>query len=509
MVDMYRTFKGAQAEFDEKILVVKSIWLKTSMQLTFIKSVESELGPEHHELHDEMLHLLCNKLRTACVKLEAVQKRRATKFTLNDEGSMRRLKYTFMKPYIEETIQALVKWQELYDPTWYLILRIGNQHIDTTLRTTTGDADSVIRHAATVRESLQPQSSTHVSVFLSSSRLNEAKTQIVPFSTARWGPLPGSSPTKFILIDRILCGGMDRDLITRGIRTFAVKLRSADPAKFSLLTCRGVVRVHDDAKALQGFDMILDFPPNSGRTPHSLRSSLISRHQYNLSDRFALARQMANATNYVHMFGFVHKGVRPENAICMNEDEARLGPFFLIGFEQVRLTDGRTHRSGNSDRWKDIYKHPSRQGMYPYRDYCMQHDIYSLGACLLEIGLWTSFVTYDIGNIPELDSKALGIDESQVPLSDCALKDRLVHLAKTDLPISMGSTYAEIVANCLTCLDEENNDFGDRSEFEDEDGILIGLKYIEKVSFAHFPNSRMILMTNRFYQDFATSQYKI
>jgi hypothetical protein len=185
------------------------------------------------------------------------------------------------------------------------------------------------------------------------------------------------------------------------------------------------------------------------------------------------------------MFGFVHKGIRPENAFCLDDNPSRLGPFYLIGFEHTRLADGRTNRAGESDLWKDIYKHPSRQGLYPYEDYCMQHDIYSLGVCLLEIGLWKSFITYDMGSTPKLDTKVLDIDEAQGSLSGHALKDGLLKLAKAELPGSMGCLYAEIVANCLTCLDKENDDFGDRSELEDEDGILIGLRYIEKVTHAH------------------------
>ena len=46
----------------------------------------------------------------------------------------------------------------------------------------------------------------------------------------------------------------------------------------------------------------------------------------------------------------------------------------------------------------------------------------------------------------------------------------------------MGSKYAEIVETCLTCLEPDNVDFGDQREFEDEDGIRVGVRYIEKVS---------------------------
>lgn len=46
----------------------------------------------------------------------------------------------------------------------------------------------------------------------------------------------------------------------------------------------------------------------------------------------------------------------------------------------------------------------------------------------------------------------------------------------------MGTRYSDIVETCLTCLDPDNNGFGDESEFEDEDGILVGVRYIEKAS---------------------------
>lgn len=46
----------------------------------------------------------------------------------------------------------------------------------------------------------------------------------------------------------------------------------------------------------------------------------------------------------------------------------------------------------------------------------------------------------------------------------------------------MGTIYSEVVVTCLTCLDPENADFGNEDEFQDEDGILVGVRYIEKVS---------------------------
>lgn len=64
-----------------------------------------------------------------------------------------------------------------------------------------------------------------------------------------------------------------------------------------------------------------------------------------------------------------------------------------------------------------------------------------------------------------------------------AIKQVLQGLAKDRLSIMMGEIYADIVTSCLTCLDKDNTGFGDESQFEDEDGILVGVRYIEKASF--------------------------
>lgn len=46
--------------------------------------------------------------------------------------------------------------------------------------------------------------------------------------------------------------------------------------------------------------------------------------------------------------------------------------------------------------------------------------------------------------------------------------------------------YTSVVLSCLTCLDRDNHAFGDESEFIDEDGVLVGVRYIEKASQANY-----------------------
>lgn len=106
---------------------------------------------------------------------------------------------------------------------------------------------------------------------------------------------------------------------------------------------------------------------------------------------------MATSVGHVHIFGFVHKSIRPESVLCFGhgpDDDDTLASTVLVGFELFRRDMGWTHRLGDSSFDGNLYRHPSRQGMNPASGYIMQHDIYSLGVCLLEIGLWSSLVEY-------------------------------------------------------------------------------------------------------------------
>jgi len=63
------------------------------------------------------------------------------------------------------------------------------------------------------------------------------------------------------------------------------------------------------------------------------------------------------------------------------------------------------------------------------------------------------------------------------------IQKKLVALAKARLPSKLGRKYTDVVVTCLTCLDTGNT-FGEEKDYRDEDGILVGVRYIEKVFFA-------------------------
>ncbi len=198
-----------------------------------------------------------------------------------------------------------------------------------------------------------------------------------------------------------------------------------------------------------------------------------------------MARQLTTAVFYVHLYGFVHKNIRPETILSLGktEDEALPHTAFLIGYQVVRDADGRTRPLADLKLEANIYRHPQRWGNEA-EYFVMQHDIYSLGVCLLEIGLWESFVAYDADGAarpsPVLLSRAgISLEALQDPR---VLKEHFVELIRgAMLRAKMGNKYSKVVETCLTCLDKDNVDFGDEDEFLDEDRVVVGVRYIEKV----------------------------
>ncbi|KAH6653686.1 hypothetical protein BKA67DRAFT_502224, partial [Truncatella angustata] len=262
-------------------------------------------------------------------------------------------------------------------------------------------------------------------------------------------------------------------------RDLAVKLKQTKPSIFGLLTCFGAI--HDEKK--NEINLVFRIPEDMSN-PETLRAKIMAGNtRHSLSERFRLAAQLARAVCSIHTFGMVHKSIRPENIIVFRDQESALGSAFLLGFERVRPEEGRTRLTGDADWEKNLYRHPQRQGPKLQDPYIMQHDIYSLGVCLLEIGLWSSFVEYvnpASGPAMSHSYRFDGAGRNNTERSE-AVKIQLLAIARDSLPEKMGTKYSRVVKTCLTCLDAGNEDFSNDSEFQDEDGVFVAIKYIEKV----------------------------
>jgi hypothetical protein len=91
-------------------------------------------------------------------------------------------------------------------------------------------------------------------------------------------------------------------------------------------------------------------------------------------------------------------------------------------------------------------------------------------------------VTYGTDYSSTQPSERLRSKINTAPQDDKALnKTLLMAMAQEVLPLTMGDIFSQIVQTCLTCLDDENMDFGSAQALEDEDGILVGVRYIERI----------------------------
>lgn len=282
------------------------------------------------------------------------------------------------------------------------------------------------------------------------------------------------------------------------VREVARILHQADPRFMGLLQSDGFLC--DPLK--NRFELHFPFPPGS-RNPRTLLDLLCDpgnrrlgvRHP--LNQRIGLAKSIVTALFVLHAANFVHKQIRPDNVLVFDREHASLdssvnsgareatsdkqtypyvlgGPF-LVGFDNVRKVDAASLMMPVEDWKRNIYLCPERQRLQPGDEFRMQHDIYSLGVVLLEIAFWASFQDR---KSPQL-GRRIWKDESQSILCGPEeLKKIYLALATGAVPRLMGQKYADAVLACLTGLESE---VGDKRNYEDSDGIIVGTKYVMEV----------------------------
>ncbi|KAF4626567.1 hypothetical protein G7Y89_g11588 [Cudoniella acicularis] len=394
-------------------------------------------------------------------------------------------------------------WRRSFDPSWPLIMAIANPTIGEQLERAEGSA-------ASTREDSR-KNPLDLPLELQRALREEHRSPVwlpyqeldileIPLSIAKAGRRRGLLDPQWLIIDSINCRPNSVRQTTKNVRQLASKLSQADPIAFGLLTCEGAVKRLDPAgKNIVSFDLIFSVPDGMDVLQSLRRVLLNPPADISLNRRVRIAKELAKSVYYLHLINIVHQSITPESVLLFEDTVASRSSTFLVGFNNFRLEDGMEDLTGDEVWEKNVYRHPSRQGRWPEQHYVMQHDIYSLGVCLLEIGLWQSFVAYpEDSHLQAKYGKAysqffiwLGesdyIPDSSSPESSgplefmgSRLKEYLIDLARTKLPANVGEKYAQVVLSCLTCLDVDDEDFAE-VEMRDEDGILIGVRFIEKV----------------------------
>jgi len=465
--------------------------MKLEIQIGILRTVWHELGGSLQVHQNRVLQVLQLRLQEATVLIDGAIGKPENQISIDSvirkKGRLHRGTFALsLKECLEKTIKDLERWHDMFDPSWFLITRISSRNIDQQLTDERASKSDLVSTMRSLRVELWTESQSvgnKSSIFISTAHFLAERSPI-PFSPSQFSQERENG--RDVIVDTIFCNPMAQiATTTKDIRDLAKVLSKTDPLTFGLLACRGVIKVADSTKKVTKFELIFTIPEGL-KTPRSLRSLLlVGDHLYPLNKRIDLAKQLAKSVMFVHTSQFVHKNIRPETIVVFKNEVSKLGTPFLVGFENVRTADGVTYYLGDSEWEKNLYRHPKRQGSVPEEDYKMQHDIYSLGVCLLELGLWSSFVHYNKEADHPTTGPALDIAE-QLSMKDqrkkaFEIKGILVDMAKDRLPSRIGKKYTEIVVSCLTCLDKEDNGFGDESDFVDEDGISVGVRYIEKV----------------------------
>lgn len=265
----------------------------------------------------------------------------------------------------------------------------------------------------------------------------------------------------------------DTDFLARVLRRDPTSKDGRTDEKIAVLRCRGVSFPNRDLH-----DLVFQLPPGLG-APRTLRRVLLddSPDTHIKDARIKLALQLCTALHVLHSLNVVHKGVRPENIILLppldssvvgdgNSPALTLGKPYLAGFCYSRSdnSDSGMAKPYNATFAELIYFHPRHIRTHRDYEFDKSDDIYSLGICLLEIGLWRSLLYWGEKDDWYITREEWGLRDARFYTEDgfnkdnawYMRKDEFMKVAREALPVSMSSTYAEVVLSCLNFRETEN-----------------------------------------------------
>lgn len=485
LVKTCKSYRHAEPEIAESILLVETRWLKIQRQLELLRNIWPSLDDEYQIHQNSVLPVLQGKAQAAISLIDSIigkaDSEPSVRSVVSKKGEARRLKYAvWVKHSLASVLDDLKEWSEVFDVSWYLIIRMSSKEIDRELEPVhTGEAEplSTLKDLrVAIHHHIDTRDSEKAPVFVPAAFFDEESDEIkTPLFNSTAEIWKSKADEIGYLVEQPSSISTLPDVCN--LAKILQKVRSLE---FGVLPCKGIL------KSASGNRFVFSLPPNHSN-PENLRSLLLTHLPSSpLDEKFSLAKQLAKAVMFVHSAGFVHKNIRPETIFLLRDKDSQMPLTFLTGFERFRLAEGKTQHQGD-DLWDtNLYRHPARQGVQPEQDYTLQHDIYSLGVCLLEIGLGSSLVLWKVGEATSEPNPE--ILTTEIPTSKDKrknafnMKRALVRIAQEKLPSRMGRKYAGITAVCLTCLDKTDNSFGDEKEFLDENGILVGVRFIEKVS---------------------------
>ena len=157
------------------MLCVESYWNHTTTQLGLIGRIWKDLDDEHQQIQIRMFQVLISKLTNIITKFEKLQKREHHNHTSGSQvTSINGWRYVFIKEGPDESIVELAMWQKIFDPSWFLILKISDPSIEREL-SRSKLTDPSLPPAHSFRDALREKPLEIVSVFLPKAGLDTAE----------------------------------------------------------------------------------------------------------------------------------------------------------------------------------------------------------------------------------------------------------------------------------------------------------------------------------------------
>lgn len=213
--------------------------------------------------------------------------------------------------------------------------------------------------------------------------------------------------------------------------------------KLHTLSCMGFI---DDPINNRG--LILYRSPQShpwASNPLSLHT-LIDRSpgvkRLSLSNRYRIAKALAATVLETHASGWFHRNLCSRSVLMLPQSLNNPEPSpHLVGWGVPQRPEMVVF-----DLEPNIYQHKDRFGK-PSNEYTNDHDIYSLGVVLLELGLWKTISTIFARRL----GKSPQFNQAQQQAIFPRINNALIEFASSsELKREMGDRYAEIVLSCLT-----------------------------------------------------------
>ncbi|XEV01193.1 hypothetical protein FSHL1_006480 [Fusarium sambucinum] len=463
LVHAYKDYDQADAKVNELSVRIQVCWSRISSQLEIARELEDGMTDDQRELQSRILRILQSKLDAASVVISKPDRHATSKRT-------KALHFLNVRDNLESTVTDLESWQQRFEPSWFHVIKTGPRTVDGVLRnvakTRPQDHEQPAREALRFRRAFDNSESPR----LPDKVLENLDHQIIPYCKAQVAV--ERKVSKRYIIDTV----SKETVKLKDARELASRLRDSNPFTFGILKCKGFVPTPTDANLTFVFGV-----PEGYSTVKSCRELLLSDGiPDSLTKRLKIARQLVTAVYYVHLYEFVHKNITPETIMILeSNEEYEAMVVCLVGFQLIRFADAQTNTT-KADRKDTVYQHPSRMGSTAI-NFIMQHDIYSLGVCLLEIGLWQSLVHYEGDETTQMSNMLEATQISPTSSNPDAIKQKLISLSRHQLRATMGDIYSKVVETCLTCLDEGNVEFGDPRDFEDQDGVEVGSRYVKKI----------------------------